>query len=103
MFTTTTSDVKLAEDALTIFPNPADVFITATIKLEEMVENATFTIYNINGQVIETRNLSNVTNEQVLFDLEGYTSGVYFMTTKNVKQRQVPDKFGFVPLIEEGK
>ncbi len=80
MFTTTTSDVKLAEDALTIFPNPADVFITATIKLEEMVENATFTIYNINGQVIETRNLSNVTNEQVLFDLEGYTSGVYFMS-----------------------
>ena len=73
IFTTSTADQKLGENALTVFPNPADEFITATIALEEVSKNVRLTIYNVSGQVMETRNLSNTTNEQVRFDLDNYT------------------------------
>jgi len=75
-----TNNLKLADNALTVFPNPADEFITATIELEQMAANAQIAIYNVSGQIIETRNLSNVTNERVLFDLDGYSSGTYFIS-----------------------
>lgn len=75
-----TNGLKLADNALTVFPNPADEFITASIELEDMAANAQVTIYNVTGQIIETRNLSNVQNEKVLFDLDSYTSGTYFIS-----------------------
>lgn len=79
-FSTSTKTPALDANALTVFPNPADKFITATLELEEMAADVTLTIYNVNGQIMETRNLSNVTNERVLFDLADYTSGNYFMS-----------------------
>jgi hypothetical protein len=75
-----TNGLKLADNALTVFPNPADEFITATIELEEMSANTRLTIYNVSGQIMETRNLSNVQSDKVLFDLSGYSSGTYFMS-----------------------
>jgi hypothetical protein len=75
-----TESVALTDNALTVFPNPATEFITASIELEEMTANAEIAIYNVSGQVMETRNLSNVQNEQVSFNLNGYTSGTYFMS-----------------------
>lgn len=79
-FATSTKTPALADDALTVFPNPADEFITATLELEEMAADVRLTIYNVTGQIMETRNLGNVTNEQVLFDLADYTSGTYYMS-----------------------
>jgi hypothetical protein len=80
IFTTSTADVKLDENALTIFPNPAVDFMTATITLEEVSKKARLTVFNVNGQVVETRNLSNVQNEQVKFDLNNYANGTYFLS-----------------------
>lgn len=79
-FKTSTKAPELDVNALTIFPNPAAEFITANIELEDITKNANFTIYNVTGQVVETRNLSNVQNERVVFDLGGYTSGSYFIS-----------------------
>lgn len=75
-----TEDVKLEETAFTVFPNPATEFVTANIDLAETTENATITIFNVHGQVMEVRNLSNVSNEQVEFNLDAYTSGTYLMS-----------------------
>lgn len=81
-FATSTESAKLDANALTVFPNPADEFITATLDLEEMAADVRLTIYNVTGQIMETRNLGNVTNEQVLFDLADYTSGTYYMSVE---------------------
>ena len=81
-FATSTETPALDANALTVFPNPADEFITATIELEEMSADVRLTIYNVTGQIMETRNLANVTNEQVLFDLAAYTSGTYYMSVE---------------------
>ncbi|NJN78928.1 MAG: T9SS type A sorting domain-containing protein [Saprospiraceae bacterium] len=80
VFTTSTADAQLEANALTIFPNPASEFVTATLNLEEVSETARITIYNVQGQVMETRNLSNVRNEQVEFNLDAYSSGTYLMS-----------------------
>lgn len=88
-FATSTETAALSNNALTVFPNPADEFITATIELEDMAANAKLAIYNVNGQIVETRQLSNVTNEQVLFDLDGYTSGTYFISIETEKGHSI--------------
>lgn len=75
-----TEDVKLEESSLTLFPIPATDFITASIDLVQTAEKATITIYNVRGQVVETRKLSNVSKEQVEFNLDAYTSGTYMMS-----------------------
>ncbi|MFT6150393.1 MAG: hypothetical protein ACJAUH_003098, partial [Saprospiraceae bacterium] len=80
VFTTSTADRQLDANSLIVFPNPATEFVTATLDLKETAENARITIYNVHGQVIETRNLSNVRNEQVQFNLDNYTSGTYLMS-----------------------
>jgi len=80
VFTTNSAEITLPESAFTIFPNPAVDFINATVELEEVTENARFVIYNTAGQIVETRNLSNVQNEQVKFDLNNYASGTYFIS-----------------------
>lgn len=88
-FETSTNNTKLDENVLTVFPNPADEFVTATLDLEEMTTNATFTIYNVTGQVMETRSLGNVTNEQVRFNLSNYTSGTYYMSVDTDAGRSI--------------
>jgi hypothetical protein len=80
VFTTSSEEVKLTEKAFTVFPNPASEFTTATIALEETSKNARITVYNVQGQVMEVRNLSNVQNELVRFDLDNYASGTYLMS-----------------------
>ena len=80
-----TDGVGLDSKILKISPNPAMDFINLNIELEEFTKKATVTIYNINGQIMETRNLSNIKNETILFDLENYESGMYsvLIETKN--------------------
>lgn len=77
--TSTTSELLL-DNSLIITPNPAEEDITATIDLEAISKNVKITIYNIQGQVIETRNLSNVQNEQVEIALNNYSSGIYLFS-----------------------
>jgi hypothetical protein len=79
-FINKTVETVLPETALTVFPNPADEFITATLEFAETAENVTIGIYNIHGQLVETRNLSNVRTERVMFNLDNYATGSYIMT-----------------------
>ncbi|MFK7948797.1 MAG: T9SS type A sorting domain-containing protein [Saprospiraceae bacterium] len=86
-FATSTNSTLLDENVLTVFPNPADEFITATLELEKMSASATLTIFNVTGQVMETRNITNVINEQVRFNLSDYTSGTYYMSIETEEGR----------------
>jgi hypothetical protein len=84
-----TNNVELEDDAFTIFPNPAVDHITATIELEEQADNARFVIYNVAGQVLETRNMNNIQNEQVQFNLNNYASGTYFISIDTDKGHSI--------------
>lgn len=88
-FKTSTKTPALAQNALTVFPNPAAEFVTATLDLEEVAKDVTLTIFNASGQVMETRNLGNVINEQVSFDLSNYTSGMYYMSIQTEKGHSI--------------
>ena len=73
-----TNDVReLPNSALTVFPSPATDFVNVSIELDEMVEEATITMYNLTGQIIQTRNLSNVIQDTVNFDVSELAAGKY--------------------------
>jgi hypothetical protein len=78
--TVSTADIKLEQAALTLFPNPAKMFVTATIDLPKTAENVELTIFNIQGQIMTTRYLRNIQKEQIQFDLSDFTSGTYMMS-----------------------
>lgn len=77
---TSTNSETLLNNSLKVFPNPTTEFITASIDLEKISTNAQISIHNLQGQVLETRNLSNVKNEQVRFNLTKYAAGLYFIS-----------------------
>ena len=81
-FSTVSSiDLKLEDEAFSVFPNPANEFITTTIDLPKISKNVRINIFNIQGQIMETRNLNDIQqNEQIQFDLSTYSSGTYMMS-----------------------
>lgn len=74
------SSKNLSKTKLTVFPNPVSEYVTAFFDLEAISQNAKITIYNIHGQIMETRYLNNIRNAQVQFNLGTiYGSGLYLM------------------------
>ena len=79
-FTTVNTNKNLQTTKLTVFPNPVSEYVTALFDLETITKNAKITIYDIHGQIMETRHLNNIRKEQVQFNLGTiYGSGVYLM------------------------
>lgn len=76
------SDVneQLSVEALNIFPNPANNVITADINMDVMAQDVAITIFDIQGKVVETRQLANVQAQQVTFDVSNYANGAYMMS-----------------------
>lgn len=78
--TVSTAAVKLEQEVLTLFPNPAKEFVTATIDLPNPAKNVSINIFNIQGQIVATRHLNDVQKEQIQFDLNDFVSGTYMMS-----------------------
>lgn len=78
--TVSSTDLKLESEAFSVFPNPANEFITTTIDLAKLSKNVRINIFNIQGQIMETRNLNDIQNEQIQFDLNEYSSGTYMIS-----------------------
>ena len=64
---------------LSIFPNPSNATTTISFALPEAV-HVKLTIFNINGQVVETLidGYREAANHQVTFDASHLASGLYF-------------------------
>lgn len=78
--TVSTTGLKLEQNVLTLFPNPAKDFVTATIDLPKMAKNVRLTIFNIQGQIMTSRNLRDIQKEQIQFNLNDFSSGTYMMS-----------------------
>jgi hypothetical protein len=63
-----------------IFPNPADKSIT--IDIGNWTKNPTITIYNVFGQEIEHKTVS---EQSTSFDIDNLSSGIYFLTVMTDK------------------
>ena len=61
--------------ALSVFPNPFS--LQTTLQLEEMVNDATLTVYNLYGHTV--RKLENLFGQTITFHRDNLPGGMYFM------------------------
>lgn len=66
----------LAEEAFKVYPNPASDLLNIEVNLES-VSDATITIANINGQVINYRNISKLSSDIITLNVSDYVPGAY--------------------------
>lgn len=61
---------------LLVYPNPS----SRSLQFQNTLENASFTIYNLNGKVILNGNADSGVNT---VDVSGLSSGIYFIVLSN--------------------
>ena len=89
--TTDTND--LTNDlSLSLFPVPSDEWIFLSIKNYEG-GSGEFFIYNSLGQLILERQLDQVPSTPIVFDIDHFGNGVYFMVIKLEGEPQISRKF----------
>lgn len=72
-----TTQVQLPENALSVFPNPAQKTTGIQLDLEERSEKVNILIYNSLGQLVFNQKHSNLQRENINLDLNGWENGTY--------------------------
>ena len=70
-----TTGIEELDNAIKAFPNPVENQLT--IQLDNVVDNMSINIINLNGQVVEQLTINN--QDRVQLDLAHLTAGVYFV------------------------
>jgi hypothetical protein len=69
----------LTQSQFNLFPNPAKDLLNVDLNLSETAENATVTMFDINGRIIEQHNYSNVKQQNIQFNVANLSAGFYFV------------------------
>ncbi|MBK0370193.1 pectinesterase family protein [Flavobacterium agrisoli] len=83
------SETIILHNQITLSPNPTKN--STNVQIGGFVENTTFSLYDLNGQVLWTKNTVTGNNELTPIDLQKYSSGIYILkvtresNTKNFK------------------
>ncbi|MCL2649978.1 MAG: T9SS type A sorting domain-containing protein [Candidatus Azobacteroides sp.] len=71
------------------YPNPANSVITLPYQLKQG-EMSVMRIYNLNGQLVETKQIDSVF-DKILLNVSGYTKGMYLYDVNGVSNRFIVD------------
>jgi len=80
---TTHIDETSITQKVNIYPNPTSDYLYIDIELTDKNEENTWEIFNINGQLMHSFNLSNATHSTIVIDCKDWHSGNYFLIHKN--------------------
>ncbi|MBT3169219.1 MAG: T9SS type A sorting domain-containing protein [Candidatus Cloacimonetes bacterium] len=73
------NELAVTNYQLANYPNPFNPTTTISFSLSaENMENAEIKIFNIKGQLVETLQITNSPNQQIIWNAEKQASGVYF-------------------------
>jgi hypothetical protein len=70
---------QLPENSLEIMPSPANTQFQAIVNLETAAQEVTATLFSANGQVVETRNLSNIQQTTLDYNVSNLPAGNYYL------------------------
>jgi hypothetical protein len=76
---------------LSVFPNPANTEVALNMEFNEMMKDVTIQLFDINGRLIDSRRMDNVTKQQVSFNTSQLVSGTYVFkvtTEKGVRSER---------------
>lgn len=76
---TNTNVALLPENSLEVMPSPANTQFQAVVNLETPAQEVTATLFSAVGQVVETRNLSNVQQTTLDYNVSNLPAGNYFL------------------------
>lgn len=76
---TSTDVIELPSNSLKVFPSPATDYVNVDIDLENLAENVTITVYDIKGQLLQTKQMSNVKQDRATFDVSDFAAGRYLV------------------------
>jgi hypothetical protein len=77
-FTVGTTEVMLPENAVNVFPNPANNYVNVDLDLET-ITNGDLVVFNTKGQIVINRSLENVQNNRIELDTKTLPSGTYLV------------------------
>lgn len=79
-------DTRSTTKMIVLYPNPASAQITIEFPQTYTTKNTSLTIFNINGQALLSRQ---ITESQTVVDVSGLSQGVYFVRVSNDRTVQV--------------
>lgn len=74
-----TNEEELVDADITVSPNPASTFVDVNITLEEVSETAFITIRDVQGKEVIRKEINNLLQENVRFDVSELPSGSYLV------------------------
>jgi len=81
-----TDDKDVAQvDNILLYPNPTTDNLFVDLQFTENKEEVEVVLQDLTGRILDTRRLSNVSDEQFQFDLASYANGLYLVTVKDGK------------------
>jgi len=87
-----TSVVSINQPAqFNLFPNPAKDVLNIDLNLEETAQNATITMFDVNGRILHQLNYSNIKQQTLQLNTSELTSGFYFVRIQTEKGVQVKE------------
>ena len=74
-----TNEEELVNADITVSPNPASTIVDVNITLEEVSETAFITIRDVQGKEVVRKEINNLLQENVRFDVSELPSGSYLV------------------------
>ena len=71
-----TDDIALADNALTLNPNPVSDVLNVSVDLEN-AQDALFVVADISGKIMSVKEYQNVQNQNLEYDVTNYPAGTY--------------------------
>lgn len=80
-----TKEPALADNKLELFPNPVDRELTVNLTLEQINDEVIIDLLDINGRLVERRQLDNIQREQIRFQTSNLSNGTYLLRTRTAE------------------
>jgi hypothetical protein len=68
----------LSNESITLFPNPTSSEVNLQLHFDQTMSNVTINLIDLNGRMLQSRQLKQVQNQQERFDVSQLPAGAYF-------------------------
>lgn len=80
-----TKEPALADNKLELFPNPVDRELTVNLELDQLNNEVIIDLLDVNGRLVERRQLDNIQRDQVRFQTSNLANGTYLLRTRTAE------------------
>ena len=79
----------LAPSEVAVFPNPTNDYINLQLRLDDVSDEVNVRIFDVNGQVHQSNQYTNIKNAVYNYNVENLAAGIYFMHVQTDKAQTI--------------